>query len=450
MIATPTNFLPLSGGTMSGNIKFSGSTGGVAGELLDNAGNPVFAILEGGTGSPGGLQLAANCSLCFDPTQASSITGDGNANLAIQASSATVTMGGSSASGSSSANYSTSGVISVAGLSSGQVARGSQSAGTATVSSGAGTAIGAELLGVAAAAGSANTYGFALTGSVTGSTTGKRALGGVFSKSGANYALRGSFDTNGNYTVATFSAAQMIFVDGVNGGDATGIGTEASPYKTIAQACSVATAGQCIFVKPGIYTLAGANSGVTPPNGVAIVGSGRGVTVIQNHTDYNAVYRPGSNCLLRDLTLDTADPTGTHNGISVHFATSGVTPSNVTFENVDFICSYDGVNPGGNGIPGGGPGPFYWYFLNCRWHGACWMYYDQANINAYFLNCNWLGDGTIPRLDGNPQYAAVAAANSTSRVTVVGGNINFVDPTTNANLMANAAVLAGPANILFS
>jgi hypothetical protein len=247
----------------------------------------------------------------------------------------------------------------------------------------------------------------------------------------------------------SFTAAQLIFVDGTNGNDTTGIGTALSPYKTVTKAISVATAGMAVFVGPGTYVLAGANSGMTPASGVAIIGAGRGVTIVQNHTDYNGVYRPASNCLLKDITLDTADPTGTHNGITVQLA-PGNTPGNVVFDNVDFICSYDGVNPGGNGAGGGGTGPFNWYFRNCHFHGTCWMYYDQVGISALFLNCDWVGDGTIPRLDGLAQYGAIAGVAASSRAIVVGGNISFVDASTNANLWANAAVVAAGAQILFS
>jgi hypothetical protein len=397
--------LPLAGGTLTGSVKFAaaGSLGtGIAGELLDNSGTVQLTIL---THSPGGLQLTGGYGLYFDSTHNSSVSGDGNGNVALHG--ATLSFSGTTTSFTST-----------------------------PASASSGTVVGDTISSTLQVSGSVNACGHVLNATFQGSTTGVCGIAQLQSAG----AVRAYWDRFGNYWWNQFSAAQLIFVDGMNGDDSDGIGTEASPYQSIAQACSVAQAGQCIFVKPGTYVLSGTNSAINPPAGVAVVGSGRGVTIIQNHTDYNPVYAPNSNCLLANVTLDTADPTATHNGIAVTLLnTQTQTPTNVQFDSVDFICSYDGVNPGGNGY-GGGTGPFVWTFRNCHFHGACWMYYDQAGITANFYNCDWLGDGTINRLDGNRQYAAVVTDSAHSSATVVGANINITDTTTLANLWASAGV----------
>jgi hypothetical protein len=95
-------------------------------------------------------------------------------------------------------------------------------------------------------------------------------------------------DGSGNVTVSAnsfvfalsnFTAAQLIYVDGTNGSDATGNGTSSGPYATIGKAASVATSGQCIFVLPGTYNL---TTQIVLPAGVSLSGCGIGVTVLQN------------------------------------------------------------------------------------------------------------------------------------------------------------------------
>jgi hypothetical protein len=401
MIATSTNFIPLTG----------------------NSGNPTSGPIE--LGDAQRLQL--------DSSGAAMITGDGSGNASVQ-------VGNMTLNSTSTVTLATSG--------------GFTGVSAATLASGTGGAF--VWNGSVTATGSANGFGHFLLGAAGGTTSGKKGIAGFGRKVGSANTLFSFLDLNGNLLKTEFSAAHLIVVDGTNGSDSSGIGTELSPYKTVAQgiiaanAIASSTSPVAILIKPGIYVLAGANSGMTPASHVAVIGSGRGVTIIQNHTDYNAVYFPNSNCLLKDITLDTADLAGAHNGISVQLPPGGITPSNVIFDNVDFICSYDGVNPGGNGTAGGGTGPFCWFFRNCHFHGACWMYYDQAGISALFLNCNWVGDGTIPRLDGMPQYAAVVAGAANSRTVVAGGNINFTDSSSNANLWANAGVVANGGQILFS
>lgn len=68
-----------------------------------------------------------------------------------------------------------------------------------------------------------------------------------------------------------------IFVDIVNGNDATGVrGDSAFPFLTVAAAIAVALAGDTIFVRPGVYTV----TAFTMPVDVAIVGLGGPQSVV--------------------------------------------------------------------------------------------------------------------------------------------------------------------------
>jgi len=68
-----------------------------------------------------------------------------------------------------------------------------------------------------------------------------------------------------------------IFIDIVNGNDATGVrGDSAFPFLTVAAAIAVALAGDTIFVRPGVYTVAA----FALPADVAIVGLGGPQSVV--------------------------------------------------------------------------------------------------------------------------------------------------------------------------
>ena len=74
------------------------------------------------------------------------------------------------------------------------------------------------------------------------------------------------------FTMVT-CAANTWWVEDESGVDASGYGTEISPFKTIQYAINTASAGDTIFVKPGTYATGGrsyGNSNYTQPARVYI------------------------------------------------------------------------------------------------------------------------------------------------------------------------------------
>lgn len=249
-------------------------------------------------------------------------------------------------------------------------------------------------------------------------------------------------DINGNYKTSQFVGSRWIIVDGTNGSDGAGNGTELSPYQTIAQAISVVASGQGIFVRPGTYAMAGANSGAAPPAGVAIVGADRSTTILTNTTDYHPVYVPNNNTLLANVTLKCGSSTQIGICVEISGSGSGTTiPTNAKFDNVDFVSNFDMVDPGELGFVGTWAGPYFWYFRDCTFYGRCWQYYDHVGIVSEFLNCDFRNnDNSTARPDGNVQSAAVVTNSAHSVATVIGGNVNFTSTSNLANYWSNAGV----------
>jgi hypothetical protein len=154
-------------------------------------------------------------------------------------------------------------------------------------------------------AGGANVSSFASapwsikrTGDFKGTTfTGTAFSGTSFSCATGNMTAK-AFIPNG------FSAAQLIYVDGVNGSDASGTGNGSSiaPFKTLPHAVSVATSGQCIFLLPGTYTV---TASVTLPNGVHLAGCGIGITTVNTTSGIAILIVPGNGSMIQDLTLNS-------------------------------------------------------------------------------------------------------------------------------------------------
>jgi hypothetical protein len=278
-----------------------------------------------------------------------------------------------------------------------------------------------------------------------------------FSNTSSTVSINGAFYVGGAITLDNTVTAQAlqgdnytspnaIYVDGTNGDDAAN-GTAATPFQTIGQAVSVATTGTQIILAPGTY-----QGPVALPAGVNLLGAGREVTIVQNYDQTGgggALTIGGSNCLIKDLTLNTNDPTSTHSGATV-FIASGVTgsgsavPTNIIFENVDFSGNYDCVNPGAyGGEPSGGTGPFIWKFRHCRFHGPCWLFYDQCGLTSYFYDCEWAGDNNParPSNEGVPQYGCVVLGVNNAQAYVYGGAANISDSSTNAQLAASFFVV---------
>ncbi len=144
------------------------------------------------------------------------------------------------------------------------------------------------------------------------------------------------------------SGANTLFVDPTNGNDSTAIrGRRDRPFLNITNAMAASLFGDMVFLYPGIYVIT--NTSIVVSNGVSLVGSGRGVSILQNcisntfnDAQLGACIHPGSGSKTADLTITNIFKD------TKHQATWGVIPvggldavTNAIVENVDMYGDYD-------------------------------------------------------------------------------------------------------------
>jgi hypothetical protein len=234
--------------------------------------------------------------------------------------------------------------------------------------------------------------------------------------------------TTGGLNLTNFTANQIIYVDGTNGLN-TGYGTQVSPYKTLTKALSVATSGTLVFVGPGIYT-----GNFTLPAGVALVGCGRGITVLYKTS--GAVLSISNAPYIANLTIDGGNASDTTFATCVGIASGTTGNIGAIFENVDFYCAEDGVLLSSSSAGGGSV-----LFRNCNWFTACWSIFDTIGCSIDAYDCNWTYYGFTNRPGGSPQISAVTCNANNSVFRAFGGNVTVNYTGTATNFTANAAVV---------
>ncbi len=259
------NFIPVGGpiNDLSGNtrIQIVNSSSNRALNFLDDLGNVVARVDEEGLTIGGEFSLAAYAGMNIDGV--GDLYGDGAGNLTVDSTTFLL---------------------------------------NATAAGSSGTIDGAEIFSTLSLSGSVTAIGTVLGASFYGSTTGKKYLAsfrGGFG--GPDYSF---VDATGNFVKSTFTAAQAIYVDGTNGNDTWGNGTDIGPYRTITHALSMATSGQCVVVGPGNYNV----TQVVCPNGVSLVGSGMDITTL-TCTGFNGqgpCVIVGTGTVVSDLTINSA------------------------------------------------------------------------------------------------------------------------------------------------
>ena len=140
---------------------------------------------------------------------------------------------------------------------------------------------------------------------------------GDFYASGGSITSSSGIITAKGFRPPSWSANTTIFVDGTNGNDSSGNGSQTNPYKTATKAASLAVSGNLIFVGAGTYT---SSNQIVLPNGVSLRGSGVGVTILQPTGTWasglSALIVPGNNSDISDLTVDlTQSPTTNRPGV---------------------------------------------------------------------------------------------------------------------------------------
>jgi hypothetical protein len=272
-------FLPLSGGTLGGTLNLGGHDLNYLGNLNDNAGNTRIQLLNAGSDRamnffddlgnvvmvideysvriPGVCNLSPENGMSMDDS-GNYFFGDGNGNLELDCTTLLV-------------KPSTNG--------------------------GSGTITGTVFSPTVALSGSAIGIGTVLGGSISGGS-GKKYLASFRNASSDNSYV----DANGNFIKASFIAAQAIYVDGTNGSDTKGNGSDIAPYATIAHALSTAASGQCVVVGPGTYTTAQ----IVIPAGVSLAGSGMDVTTLNSsETSGGPHVIVGTGTVVSDLSIFT-------------------------------------------------------------------------------------------------------------------------------------------------
>lgn len=228
---------------------------------------------------------------------------------------------------------------------------------------------------------------------------------------------------------SSFTAAQLICVDGTNGNDSTGDGTQINPLQTIGAAVAAASSGQCIFVGPGTYT-----GNFVLPTGVALVGSGRGVTIL--YATSGVVLTMSNARYVANLTIDSGNASDTTFATCVAIASGTSGTVSGVFENIDFYCAEDGVLLSATGVTGGSL-----LFRNCNWFTACWSIFDSIGLSIDAYDCNWTYYAFTNRPGGSPQIAAAVCNANNSIFRAFGGNVTVNYAGTAAAFTANAAVL---------
>src|ERR1043166_1026127 len=121
-----------------------------------------------------------------------------------------------------------------------------------------------------------------------------------------NDQLAGIKDQSAN----TAKTGNTIWVDSVNGVDATGVrGQQDLKFKTIAAAFSATgiTSGDVVRLMAGVYD----GNELVQPAGVALVGDGIGVSVISSAHGNHAILKLSSNCLVQDVSIIGTKTDGT-------------------------------------------------------------------------------------------------------------------------------------------
>ena len=96
-----------------------------------------------------------------------------------------------------------------------------------------------------------------------------------------------------------------VWVDAVNGDDGTGTsGRQDLPFLTIAAALTAATAGDTVRIRTGTY----AESGLTIPDGVAVVGDGLLNTIVGDAAATAHIFTMGTSCLVQDMRITLPAP----------------------------------------------------------------------------------------------------------------------------------------------
>ncbi|MGD0462179.1 MAG: DUF1565 domain-containing protein [Tepidisphaeraceae bacterium] len=375
-------FLPLAGGTLTGTLNLGGLDLDYAGNVKDSDGNTRIQIINTGsnralnfcddtgfaamTVAEGMVQLSSTVQLYlggglnFDSI--ADVYADGSGNVELDCTTLLI----------SPAVTGSSGTIS-------------------------GSAFGAAL----SVSGSVTAIGTVFAPSFSGSTTGKKYIAG-FGANAIGGFIASYIDTNGNFIKSTFTAAQAIYVDGTNGSDMRGNGTNLAPYATIAHALSVATPGQCVFVGPGTYNCPGQ---IVLPNGVSLSGCGIGVTTIQNTgvaSTPGLFVVLGTGSVVENVTINAIN--GTNNVAPIGFnigagAGSTQTSTAFTLRNCDFTGRIDGLYL--NSGAGNGNSTVY----TCD---DCW-FRSNYDTTQHATTGTWTFNGTFLRCQFITTYNGVSS-----------------------------------------
>lgn len=104
---------------------------------------------------------------------------------------------------------------------------------------------------------------------------------------------------------------------------------------TIGAAVSAAASGDTIIIWPGTYSETIDASSTGANKALAIIGTHRQLCKITYPSGYNATLKIGSNTVVRNLTIEAANPNKA--------VESGSASTNLVFENCDIIGTYDGL-----------------------------------------------------------------------------------------------------------
>lgn len=153
--------------------------------------------------------------------------------------------------------------------------------------------------------------------------------------------------TNGSGTLSwvaqsssTGGRGNMLYVDSVNGNDATA-SAGGLPYLTIGAALADATSGQQVWIFPGVYL----ESGLTIPTGVAVCGtSDRAVKIrAENVTTSTTMVTMGDQTYLRDVEIEVTSTTAGITIVGVLFPGTTTDKSTILQVRVDLVNTSTGA-----------------------------------------------------------------------------------------------------------
>lgn len=188
-----------------------------------------------------------------------------------------------------------------------------------------------------------------------GSLTVKNAGSSINSAVGTIDVLSGSnlFFTDAglgvvNLAVTLTHHTNIIYV-GKHGNDSNDGLTPNDAKLTIDAANTVASSGDLIFIYPGTY----AESEINLTAGVDVMGSGRGVTIVQNTSSGGSsigtatgIFNVGGDHVFSHITInDTTDPDVTQFTNAININTASV---NIVVNDVEIDGGYDGILVGGD------------------------------------------------------------------------------------------------------